>query len=209
MHPMWQPGLYEGYKEGKDIEQGLLGTERRFEPEGEVRHIKFEGGAEEVEVYLPFEKAIESVKERRLFSPTDPEPEFANDLHATVGELLGLDDLSRLEYYTALAPEGSPLTSLDFDHGVDAFFELKDDEGKRSERVTLDVSFRDKEKVKADALLKLSPDFSPPSTRQERKMMTPEEKRAYRDALGGYARAIIDKFNEKRYVENPETETVH
>lgn len=205
---MWQ-GFHESYKEGKDVEQGLLGTERRFKPEGEVRRVEFEGGVEEVEAYLPFEAAAESVKERKMFSPTDPEPEFANDLHATIGELLGLQDLEQLEYYTALAPEGSTLTSLDFDHGVDAFFELKDSEGKKRERVTLDVSFRDKEKVKADVLVRLSPDFSPPSTRHERKMMSSGEKKAYHEALEVHARAIVDKFGEKGYRGATPTGSVH
>lgn len=208
MRAMWQ-GFHESYKAGKDVEQGLLGTERRFEPEGEVRRVEFEGGEEEVEAYLPFKMAVQSVKERKLFSPTDPEPEFANDLHATIGELLGLEDLGQLEYYTALAPDGSPLTSLDFDHGVDAFFELTEGEGKERERVTFDVSFRDKEKVKADVLVQLPPDFSLPSTRHERKMMSLGEKKAYHEALGGYARAIVDKFEEKRQNRGTQSATVH
>ncbi|GEM_PF-2923599 len=193
---MWQ-GFHESYQAGKDLEQGLLGTERHLAPEGKVRHVEFEGEVEQVEGYLPFEAAVQSAKERKTFSPTDPEPEFANDLHATIGEMLGLKDLGQLEYYTALAPEGSPLTSLDFDHGVDAFFELKTPGESGQERVTLDISLRDKERVKADVLLRLSPDFSPPSTRYERKMMSPEEKQMYHEALTGFAQEIIDKFFEK------------
>lgn len=209
MRAMRSSGFHEGYKEGKDLEQGLLGTERRFVPEGEVRRIKFEGDVVEVEAYLPFAEAIEKAKERKLFSPTDPAPEFANDLHAMVADFLGLEDLTELEYYTALAPEGLPLNSLDFDHGVDAFFELKRKEGKGNDRVTLDLSFRDKDTVKADVLLRLSEDALPPSTRKDRTMMSPEEKRAYREALERYARAIVDKFNEKRYVGVLETEAAH
>lgn len=80
---------------------------------------------------VPFEKALNRVKESQPWDPTDPGLEansLANNLHAYVCLELGLEDWSQVALYTAI---GSP---LDRWHGVDGFFEFK------GEVVTIDVT---------------------------------------------------------------------
>lgn len=110
---------------------------------GEPLHPDAETGELE---YLPYRTAMSVVREMQPFDPTDPTPSFANDLHATVAEKLGLTDYSTLRFYTALG------TSLDRHHGVDGFFEWDAPEGGTAV-VTLDITLRDKGAYKADVLL--------------------------------------------------------
>jgi len=102
--------------------------------------------------YLPYRQAMEIVKKMQPFDPSDPEPLFANDLHATITEGLKLDDYDRLKFFTALN------SHLDFFHGVDAFFELTLEDGKKIV-ITLDITqnVSSKDTCKADVLI-LMPD---------------------------------------------------
>ncbi len=95
--------------------------------------------------YVPFHQSLRAVKSHQPWDPSDPEPRFASDLHASVALALGLDDWSGLEFYTAV---GSP---LDFFHGVDCFFCFK---GKI---VTIDLTINSSKQVaKADLVVNCS-----------------------------------------------------
>ncbi|MCR4279667.1 MAG: hypothetical protein NUV78_02955 [Candidatus Zambryskibacteria bacterium] len=95
--------------------------------------------------HVPYQQSMRSVMANQPWDPSDPEPKFANDLHASVALALKLDDWSRLKLYTAV---GSP---LDYYHGVDCFFEF---EGLI---VTIDVTVNpNKLEYKADLVLNVS-----------------------------------------------------
>ena len=79
--------------------------------------------------YMEYAKAVEDVKKNQPWDPTDPQPRFANNLHAEVALELGLkEDWSTLRFYTAIG------SALDRYHGVDGFFEFGD------ARVTMDIT---------------------------------------------------------------------
>ncbi len=118
--------------------------------------LRFTGGEIEEEVighavvnwngdYLPYNQALKDVMAHQPWDPTDPEPRFASDLHSCVAEELGIDDLSRLELYTAVG------SALDVYHGVDCFFRFN---GKI---VTIDLTVNpNKDEYKADLVLNVS-----------------------------------------------------
>lgn len=95
--------------------------------------------------YVPFHQSLRLVKAHQPWEPTDPEPRFASDLHATVAEALKLENYNELEFYTAV---GSP---LDFYHGVDCFFCFK------GMIVTIDLTIdSSKQEAKADLVVNCS-----------------------------------------------------
>lgn len=111
--------------------------------------------------------------------PSDPEAGFANDLHATVAELLGIEDYENLRFYTAVG------TLIDFKNGVDAFMEL-DHEG-RTYFVTLDVTANpNKTSHKADIVFHVPMDGIDPK----------EDKREYSEILNGTADRVASKFKD-------------
>ncbi len=123
---------------GSVVEQELLG-EIGKETYGE----RFKGAE-----YVPYREAFRMVKESQPFDPADPEPRFANDLHATLAEKLGLEDYSRLKFFTAVSK-----THLDVFHGIDAFFELTLEDEHGAVVATIDITTRPKEAWKADVLI--------------------------------------------------------
>jgi len=78
--------------------------------------------------------------------PSNPKERFANDIHATLMEELGIEDSEEVLFYSSVK------TPLDLKHGVDAFFEIKKKEGD-SFLITMDVSMKDKEFQKANVLV--------------------------------------------------------
>ncbi|MEK7653276.1 MAG: hypothetical protein AAB358_02250 [Patescibacteria group bacterium] len=113
---------------------GLTGSMAQSEVFGEVKDaVEFKKWIEN-HTRLDFEEAIKDAKSRqpRDSDPHEPSPQFACNLHSKVMELLSLSDWERLSFFTAVG------SHLDFQHGVDAFFELETDEGKKI-TVTLDV----------------------------------------------------------------------
>lgn len=112
--------------------------------------------------YLTYRQAMEAVKKMQPFDPSDPDPPFANDLHTTVAERLGLADYSQLGFFTALG------SHLDFFHGVDAFFELRPEKGRKIE-VTLDITKNPLKDVgRADVLISMPDEGLDP--KDDRKM---------------------------------------
>lgn len=138
----WRKG--PGIAAGNDVESALFGSPR----------IPRE---EKVDGYLPFEKAIDLVKQ---YQPGPLErSKTVKDLRSKIAELC-MDTRTPVRFYTAT---GSP---LDIYHGVDAFFE----QGGRV--ATVDVSLREKEITKADVLLHAT-------MSEEGKVMVSDEEMAY------------------------------
>jgi hypothetical protein len=82
--------------------------------------------------HLPFWQAIELVEDSQIGDPSDPEPRFSSDLHASVAERMHLEDYSQLELFTAVD------TPLDRFYGVDAFFIFH--RGDKDRIFTIDVT---------------------------------------------------------------------
>ncbi|MBI2045983.1 MAG: hypothetical protein HYT28_00995 [Parcubacteria group bacterium] len=138
-------------------------------------------------VYEKFRNAVAVVKKTQPFEdPSDPDPRFANDLHASVAELLGILDYKTLKFYTAVSRSPHKKTSLDFHHGIDAFFEYEAPNGQLI-LVTLDVTTGDKDDYKANVLIRVPPGGIDPN----------EEKDAYGEILSRSAQAIADIIKTK------------
>ncbi|MBU1178916.1 hypothetical protein KKB69_01060 [Patescibacteria group bacterium] len=131
--------------------------------------------------FMSFKKATDAVKEMQMGDPSDPDKRFANDLHALVADKLGLQDYSRLKFYSAVG------TPLDIFHGVDALLELQLKKG-RIDACTLDVSRDDqKETCKADVLIKMPKDGLDPK----------EDKKEYRQKLEQTADEVVRYFKQR------------
>jgi hypothetical protein len=78
--------------------------------------------------YVPFKQSMRDVRANQPWDPSDPEPAFANDFHASVAVALGIEDYSELKLYTAVG------STLDVCHGIDCFFEF------RGKIVTIDLT---------------------------------------------------------------------
>jgi len=132
--------------------------------------------------YFNFRTSMAMVKESQPFAdPSDPETPFANDLHASVAELLGLENYGQLKFYTAIS------SHLDFYHGVDAFFEL-DLGGGNTITATLDVTVNpNKTAHKADVV------FFWPNV--DRKLK--EDREEWADVVNKVAEQVVDILREK------------
>jgi hypothetical protein len=106
--------------------------------------------------YQPYQQALKAVKEIQPGDPSDPKTRFANDLHATICELMGLENYSQLKFYTSVG------SSLDHFHGIDGFFELHIDERnpKNTIIVTIDITMNPNkgEQYKADHIITVPTD---------------------------------------------------
>ena len=137
--------------------------------------------------YLKYNEAIEEVKRMQNKEyVTDPEKSFANDLHAMICEELGIEDYTKLKYYTAIGFKQH--TALDLYHGVDAFFELEQKNNKIL-RVTIDITANDKD-GKADIVVRV------PIEGLDRK----EDTKKYLDKITETSVLVIDRFKELMYI---------
>lgn len=85
------------------------------------------------EGHLNFKDSMLAAKDAQPYEdPSDPEPRFANDLHANIADLLGLEDYNDLKIFTGVH------SYLDYAHGVDAWVELN--YNNKIYRVELDVT---------------------------------------------------------------------
>lgn len=144
---------------------------------GEVREV-----LRHEKIYMPYRQAVEMIKRHQPWSdPTDPEPRFANDLHATVFNDLGLS-AEDVRFYTAVG------SSLDHHHGVDAFFEIGG--GKQVDIVTLDVTINESkdEDAKADVTFHLPPEGLDPKL----------DKQAYLETINGVSSRVVEVLSYKR-----------
>ena len=112
---------------------------------------------------------------------SDPDPRFANDLHAKIADLLGLGDYKILKFYTAVG------SHLDKFHGIDAFFEY--DCGDKTITITLDVTInpRKGEEYKADVVFYFPADGLDPKI----------DKKEYLEKIGKVAQSVVEEINLK------------
>mgnify|MGYP001559351445 CR=1 FL=1 len=153
---------YGGYTGGL-MERETLGSLPRPETEG---------------LYVPFHRAMEWAEKHQFGDPTDPDPRFANDLHATVAQKLEIEDLRRVKFFTAV---GSP---LDHYHGIDAFFKVEWN-GKNFV-VTLDVTMNPNkgDNYKADVVFYISAEGLDPR----------DDRKEYLEKIEEVAEMIVDKI---------------
>lgn len=134
-----------------------------------------------LEKYVPYDQALGVVKESQPYSdPSDPDPRFANDLHATVADMLQLDDYKKLKLYTAVG------SHLDKWHKVDAFIEAETE--KDNIIVTMDVTYNpDKgEEYGADIV------FMYPKEGLDPKLK--EDKEEYNNNISELAKRVVEKI---------------
>lgn len=111
--------------------------------------------------------------------PSDPTPDFANDLHATVAEKLGIEDYEKVRFYTSVG------TYIDIANGVDAFMEIDKDE--KTVFVTLDVTNNpQKGSHKADVVFFISPEGIDPK----------EDRKEYMEKIEEVAERVVASFND-------------
>ncbi|MFA6525348.1 MAG: hypothetical protein WCT33_03730 [Patescibacteria group bacterium] len=161
-----------GYTPGMLKKEMLGGT---FEAEKETRG--------EIE-YQPFDDAIKSARERQTGDPSDPKPRFASDLHFTTAELLELEDLTRLKFFSGIK---SPLARF---HGVDAFFELQPDPERPDViRVTIELTTDDNKRIadKADLLIHIPAKGLDP--------LDPKDKAEFEKLIADASKSISDKID--------------
>lgn len=123
---------YIGGREGAEFEWDLFGSvdTRNSKYDAEVKAVSNPDG------FVNFRDAVNLVKKSQPGDPQNPERGFARDLRIEIIDELGLTeemDMDRLEFYTAV---GSPLDQW---HGVDSFFELKQNFGEPL-RITLNAT---------------------------------------------------------------------
>lgn len=132
--------------------------------------------------YLPYNEAIELVKDCQPFNPEKPGPDFAKKLHAAVKTYLEIVEPLSLKFFTAVN------SHLDHFHGVDAFFEVSTQDGRVVARTTIDIKKYDPEKeIKADLLVVM--------TEKEKEMYEKDEK-AYENKIDEEAKKIATKLLE-------------
>jgi hypothetical protein len=158
---------------GRQMESELLGSienpkdmpelEKKFKEEG---HIRLKDAMRVIKKHQPFE------------DPSDPDPRFANDLHAKVAEKLGIDNYENVRFYTAVG------TYIDLANGVDAFMEI-DKDGK-TVFVTLDVTINSKkDSHKADVVFFVSSKGIDPR----------ESKEEYMEKIEEVSDSVVEAFN--------------
>ena len=138
----------------------------------------------EKEQYQPYNEALDFVRENQPFDPSDPDPRFANDLHATIADALRLKDYKHLEFYTAVG------SNLDQFHGVDAFIEWHTDpenNPKAVQRVTLDITINPQkgESYKADVLIYVPSEGLDPK----------EDREEFAELVNNTAEEILEKLS--------------
>jgi len=126
---------------GRMVEAEYLSAVKKkyLEMYGSLSNLRFKETEEE-----EARKAVEGLQP--WSDPSDPDPDFANDLHATVADQLKLEDYAELEFYTAVG------SHLDVKFGIDAFFKFK--AGDKEIVVSLDLTTKDyKSNPKADIMI--------------------------------------------------------
>lgn len=129
--------------------------------------------------YMTFKESMRVAKENQPGDPTDPDARFANDLHATLAEAISPDNYEMIRFNTAVG------SNLDYQHGIDAFFEIETASGTIV--VTLDVKTYDTSNIKADVLIVYPNEGLDPK----------EDKLEWEDLLNQVASDIISVINIK------------
>jgi hypothetical protein len=131
---------------------------------------------------LNYERAKDLVKRLQPWAdPFDPDPLFANELHLNLAQIVTPEDFSQLHFYTAVHHY------FDYLHGVDAFFELKTEDGIIT--VTLDASKMIKEEFKADVLVHYPESLDP---------MDKLDRQKWHDLQVDICSQILDVINDKK-----------
>lgn len=131
--------------------------------------------------YEDYKTAMENIRSRQPYSPENPTIPFARDLRIEIIDQMGFVDPSQYSHVRMYAAVGS---AFDVYHGVDAFVEI-DVDAKRTVRVTIDITTRNKETWKADICVELPSDNLDPDLDED----------AYLTVIEKVAQAIVRKVN--------------
>jgi len=145
---------------------------------GGVKKDEKQMNSDETE-YQKYDDAMKYVKDNQIGEPSDPSAWFANDLHATIADELGLEDYSQLKFYTAIG------SSLDKYHSIDGFFELQIDPENPDDvvRVTIDLTTNpNKDDYRADLVILVPKNGLDPKDDD------------YKEALNNHAQEIVAKL---------------
>ena len=172
-----------GLKIGKP-DLGYTGSMAESEAFGEVRgymehHEWLEWKRENH--YMAYRESMDLVRKAQLGDPTEPNPRFASDMQATLVEKLCPGEYDKVRFYTAVG------SNLDYQHGVDAFFEVKIND-KQIIIVTMDVKIYNPDSVKADILIVFPPEGLDPK----------DDHDEYYALLENSVMDIIDMINSRR-----------
>lgn len=137
---------------GGELERDIFG-EFKVTPAYKKKYqeyVQVDANNPEKKPYTTMRHSLELVRDYYVDDPTNPEKDFANDARIEIAEKLGIPfkEQDRLKFYTSVGK-----TSLDVFHGVDAFFELEDEDGDIVARATLDASknpHKRQDDIKAD-----------------------------------------------------------
>jgi hypothetical protein len=147
-----------------------------------LKKLQEESGKEKKKGYIGFEQAAEFAKKFQPFDPTHPNKPFARDVRIGLLDLMmgkkwiteSEEDQDRVKFYTAV---GTPLDKF---HGIDAFMEYKDPNGKKY-RVTFDLTLNPKKpEAKSDIVVSELPDPN-----------AEEEKIRYLATIEQYAQKVL------------------
>ncbi|MFZ2153711.1 MAG: hypothetical protein WAV16_00595 [Candidatus Moraniibacteriota bacterium] len=158
---------------GRQMEAELLGSLENPRDMPELEKKFKEAG------YIRLKDAMQVIKRHQPFEdPSDPNPRFANDLHAKVAEKLNIDNYENVRFYTAVG------TYIDLANGVDAFMEI--DKDGETIFVTLDVTINSKkDSHKADVVFFVSSNG-----------IDPKENRAeYMEKIEEVSNSVVEAFN--------------
>lgn len=156
----------------------VLGKLIESESFGEINTFRYFEDLPEIESYIKFSPALESVKKVQYGSPENPKRFLPRDIKQEIEKLLKQDISSdfKVYFYTAVG------SHLDRWHGIDAFFEIIE-ENKNSVIVTLDVTSNpNKDSYKADVIITVSRDGIDPGDAD------------YREHIEEYAKLIESEY---------------
>lgn len=86
--------------------------------------------------YIGYDHDMGLIRDNYIQEPTNPEKPFAKELRMAVIDDLGLntnEEMSRVRFYTSVG------TTLDYNHGVDGWFEFDLEKGG-TRKITIDVT---------------------------------------------------------------------
>ncbi|PCI18988.1 hypothetical protein COB64_04440 [Candidatus Wolfebacteria bacterium] len=156
-----------GERLGEALERELLGVVKdvgTIEEERQKVHDRMKR-----DNLLEEKAAMEEVKERQTQNPENPQQPFINSVQKELVYLLDLEENTKLKFYTAVSNTENK-TMLDRDFGIDAFFELEQEEGEPV-TVPIDVTLKQFKSSPKVMILSFPDDFPSHARFDERGMI--------------------------------------
>jgi hypothetical protein len=130
--------------------------------------------------YIAYRESMDHVRNVQPGNPDNPKARFANNLRTMIAKALSPEDYEKIKFFTAVG------SNLDYQHGVDAFFDIEIIEGE-THTITMDVKTYEPKRVKADVLIVYPEEGLDPEKDEEE----------WNDLLVQSANSIISSFGSK------------